>query len=71
MLTFRRTPATSTLASRLASSTTSMIWPGIARHTWDLSQVSSKVRQAPAGGRAPDWLGYITFCPDALVRLNR
>ncbi len=32
MLTLRLTPATSTLASRFDSSTTSRIWPGIARH---------------------------------------
>ena len=31
MLTFRRTPATSTLASRCSSSTTSTICPGIAK----------------------------------------
>ena len=30
--TFRRTPATSTRASRLASSTSSITWPGIAKH---------------------------------------
>ena len=33
MFTVRRTPATSTRASRLGSSTTSTIWPGMARHT--------------------------------------
>src|SRR3954449_7977818 len=33
MLTVRRTPATSTRASWLDSSTTSRIWPGMARHT--------------------------------------
>src|SRR5680860_270666 len=32
MFTVRFTPATSTCASRLASSTTFRIWPGIARH---------------------------------------
>ncbi len=32
MFTVRRTPATSTCASRLGSSTISMIWPGMARH---------------------------------------
>src|SRR4051812_326451 len=33
MLTLRRTPATSTRASRFGSSTRSTIWPGMARHT--------------------------------------
>ncbi len=49
MFTVRRTPATSTLASLRGSSTISMIWPGMARHTLDpLSSAPSVGRDACA-----------------------
>ncbi len=46
MLTVRRTPATSTRASWLDSSTTSTIWPGMARHTSSRSPLGG-----PGAGR--------------------
>ena len=52
MLTLRRTPATSTLASRLASSTNSMTCPGIARHMTSVRSRAarrSKPRAVSAG----------------------
>jgi hypothetical protein len=54
MLTFRCTPATSTFASRFASSTMSMIWPGIARHTTEL---------LPGGRNVRTGWPYSTFVP--------
>ena len=61
MLTLRRTPATSTRARRLASSTISTICPGIARHTSRSSLKSREGASAPAGGSAPLPVRYITF----------
>src|SRR3954454_17161607 len=45
MLTLRVTPATSTLASRLGSSTTATTWPGMARHIEELLAAGAKPRR--------------------------
>ena len=61
MLTLRLTPATSTRASRFGSSTTSRIWPGMARHTafvasfapWACSDRAKLSAGEPDGKRLP------------------
>src|SRR3954453_21220820 len=63
MLTLRRTPATSTRARRLAGSTTSSIWPGMARHTTpplgpQMPAVSWHARLCPRSGRYTTGWGH-------------